>query len=1065
MLPKLVGQNEIYKRILNPEHITTFKTTANHSYKQARTKALEFARRKINTYAPTIKLQDVRAAFFVNWDAQSYYSLSENIRHLTMVMPEWLFVADSVDTAIVDIHAQALNLMRSHNVAVVPMISNFYNGRWNGDNVHRILSSHKKRERFIAQILEVLVMYKFQGVNIDFESLGKNAEEELIIFQRELFNALHPRGYLVTQDIAPLNSDYNLRELTSYNDYLVVMAYDMHYATSNPGPIADHKWVEGILGRICREVPSEKVLLSLAAYGYDWPNGDEAEDITYEEAIVRAREEEAEIIFDNSNYNLHFEYDDDNKVHHTVWFADAATSFNAMRAGSDYDIAGVALWRLGGEDSRIWNYFERELRNDSLAIHPFDISSMSTSRPSTGVDFEGEGEILDIVATPQEGTIKLGYNNDDQLISEENYQQLPTSYVIRKFGTAEKKIVLTFDDGPDPRYTPAILDILEAEHVPAAFFVLGENAESNLNLLRRLDRDGFEIGNHTFSHPNLAEISPERVRVELGATRRLIESVIGRSTVLFRAPYNADSEPETIQEIIPIVEAKEMNFYTVGESIDPLDWQKGVTADSIFTRIVAQKHNGSIILLHDAGGDRSQTVAVLPRVIRYFRDQGYTFTTICSLLGKTHDDIMPPLHDRKEVTLSQINWITVETIYWGEIIIFALFFIGIILSVARLVAVALLAFSQRRRQRDMQKRSSAQPLVSVIVPAYNEEITAVKTIGNLLHAAYPHLEIILIDDGSKDHTYQRVVEAYKGVAKVRVYTKPNGGKASALNYGIQQAHGELLVCIDADTVLDPDAIGNLVRLFDTEQVGAVAGNVKVGNERNMLTRWQAVEYITSQNFDRRAFDRLNAITVVPGAIGAFRTNAVNLVDGFATDTLAEDCDITMRLLAAGYDVRYADDALAFTEAPETMKMFLKQRFRWSFGIMQSIWKHRDMLFSHTRKNLGWIALPNMFLFQFILPLLSPLADLVMIASIIAGNWEQLFIYYLVFLVVDFSASAVAFWFEQESMSRLWLLIPQRFIYRQLMYWVLIKSMLSAMRGTLVGWGVLKRTGTAKISTK
>ena len=215
-------------------------------------------------------------------------------------------------------------------------------------------------------------------------------------------------------------------------------------------------------------------------------------------------------------------------------------------------------------------------------------------------------------------------------------------------------------------------------------------------------------------------------------------------------------------------------------------------------------------------------------------------------------------------------------------------------------------------------------------------MNAVSSLNNLLRTNYPNFEIIFVDDGSKDATYQKVTTAFSNNDKVFIFSKPNGGKASALNYGIQQSLADYVVCIDADTKLLPNAVSLLMRHFDQQgtsenMTGAVAGNVKVGNEVNAITRWQAIEYITSQNFDRKAFSAVNAITVVPGAIGAFRKKALEDAGGFTTDTLAEDCDLTVRILRCGYTIKNDNHAIAMTEAPETVRMFLKQRFRWSFG--------------------------------------------------------------------------------------------------------------------------------------
>ncbi|MDD5675030.1 MAG: glycosyltransferase, partial [Chitinivibrionales bacterium] len=469
------------------------------------------------------------------------------------------------------------------------------------------------------------------------------------------------------------------------------------------------------------------------------------------------------------------------------------------------------------------------------------------------------------------------------------------------------------------------------------------------------------------------------------------------------------------------------------------------------------------ILLHDGGGDRSQTLMALPRIIHYLKQQGYSFSTVAGMIGKTRDDVMPPLKDPHDRFLSHVNWIIALGLFLSGRLVFSLFIIAIVLSMGRTALIAFLAWRQKKisARRTLNGLNPA-PLVSIIVPAYNEEITAPRTIANLLDATYEPLEIIFVDDGSSDKTFAVVSQRFGKDPRVRVFTKANGGKASALNFGIARAGGAFLVCIDADTQLKPDAVGNLMRMFSDPATGAVAGNVKVGNARKILTKWQSIEYITSQNFDRRAFDLLNCILVVPGAIGAFRREAVVQAGGFTSDTLAEDCDLTIRLLSAGWRIRTCPGAIAFTEAPETVRMFIKQRFRWSFGILQSIWKNRSAMANPSHKTLGMVGLPNALLFSYMLPLFAPLTDLMMLFSIFFGNWRQIIIYYCAFTLVDTLAAFIAFSFEHERYGLLIYLVPQRIVYRALMYWVLIKSLFAALKGQLVGWGFLKRTGTVSV---
>lgn len=296
---------------------------------------------------------------------------------------------------------------------------------------------------------------------------------------------------------------------------------------------------------------------------------------------------------------------------------------------------------------------------------------------------------------------------------------------------------------------------------------------------------------------------------------------------------------------------------------------------------------------------------------------------------------------------------------------------------------------------------------------------------------------------------------------MKVFSKPNGGKASALNFGISHTDAEYVVCIDADTKLLPNAVSLMMRHFADEDAGAVAGNVKVGNEVNILTHWQSIEYISSQNIDRNAFAYFNGITVVPGAIGAFRKQAIEDAGGFTTDTLAEDCDLTIRILRCGYNIKNENKAIAYTEAPETLKQFMKQRFRWTFGVMQTFWKNRDALFNFKTGRVGWIVLPDMLLFKYIVPFLTPIADLLMLIGLLTGNIAQIGAYYLLFLLVDLVIAMVSFRYERENMLKLVSLIPQRIIYRWLMLIVLLRAFKRAIQGELQHWGVLKRTGNVK----
>ena len=1022
----------------------------------------------------------IRSAFYVAWDPQSFFSLKRSITKLNLVLPEWFFIDPKADTVFASVDQRGFDLMRYSGVKIMPMLSNNFNGIFRPEAISRIFKDDKKRKRLINDVLSQCVKNKFVGINVDLEELTEDGDEPMIQFMKELSEAFHAKGLLVTHNVSPFNTDYNYKKLSAYTDYLFLMAYDEYANDSDPGPISSQRWIEAAVDLVAKEIPSHKIILGMAGYGYDWPTAPgEEPTVTYQQALARARESEASIDFNNDTYNLHYNYEDDSNVVHNVYFTDAATNFNTMRFATEYGLAGTALWRLGSEDSRLWDFYDNDMRKPALSH--FNFTEFNKVESSNDVDYIGEGEVLDVLSTPKQGHITPTIDNAEMMIAEERYDSLPSMFVVKKYGKAKpKELVLTFDDGPDEDYTPKVLDILSKYHVPAAFFLVGLQAESNLPLVKRIYREGHEIGNHTFTHPNMAEVSEGRAKLEMKLTRLLIEAITGHSTVMFRAPYNADSEPETMQEMIPVAKAREENYLDIGESIDPEDWQPGITADTIFARTVAavESGRGNIILLHDAGGeDRTQTILALPRIIEYFQKKGYTFTNISNILHKTKDEVMPPVPKGSGYYLLQFNLVLAELGYWGGHFLFSMFIVFIILGMARLIFMTVLAIREhvQNKQRVYETQiDAAMPLVSVIVPAYNEEMNAVSSLQNLLLQNYPNFNVIFIDDGSKDATYEKVKAVFDGHPKVQVLTKPNGGKASALNYGIMQTDAAYVVCIDADTKLYPDAVSQLMKHFTITNadganqrpgvelpIGAVAGNVKVGNEVNMLTRWQAIEYISSQNFDRQAFAHINAITVVPGAIGAFLKKAISDAGGFTTDTLAEDCDLTIRILKAGYAVENENKSVAMTEAPESLAQFLKQRTRWSFGVMQTFWKHRDALFNFKYGSLGWCAMPNILLFQFIIPFFSPLADVFMIIGLATGNASRIGKYYLIFMIVDAAIALMAFIFEKERLCKLVWLIPQRLAYRWIMYIVLFRSLRKAVKGEIQHWGVLKRTGNVK----
>jgi cellulose synthase/poly-beta-1,6-N-acetylglucosamine synthase-like glycosyltransferase len=525
--------------------------------------------------------------------------------------------------------------------------------------------------------------------------------------------------------------------------------------------------------------------------------------------------------------------------------------------------------------------------------------------------------------------------------------------------------------------------------------------------------------------------------------------------------------------------AQDMGYLSVGLHVDPNDWQ-GPTADQIIQRVLAQVSDpnpdirGHVILLHDSGGDRSATVEALPRLIDALRAKGYEFVPVSQLAGMTHDQAMPPVPPQ---ALGRMVGLPVFLTYgWLGHAITTLFFAAIWLGVLRLLFLCVVALRnwQVESRRVPPELPAEPPLQSVLIPAHNEGKVIAETIRHILASDYSNLEVIVVDDGSKDNTAEVVRTVFANDARVRLITMPNGGKAAALNRGLAEARGEVVVALDADTYFPRDSIRKLVGWFADPDVGAVAGNAKVGNRVNIITRWQALEYITSQSLERRMLASLGCITVVPGAIGAWRREVLQELGGFPSDTLAEDQDLTISVLKGGCKVLYDSTAVAWTEAPDTVSDLIKQRFRWAFGTLQCLWKHRMATLKPRYGSLGLVAIPQTWVFQFMLSFLAPFVDFVLLWRLVfsaidvyehqsqfdSQTLQKVLFYYCAFILVDLCSAALALAMERTEDKKLlpWLVL-QRFGYRQLMYYIVIKAGFVALFGPLVGWNKLERKST------
>ena len=589
----------------------------------------------------------------------------------------------------------------------------------------------------------------------------------------------------------------------------------------------------------------------------------------------------------------------------------------------------------------------------------------------------------------------------------------------------------------------------------AAFFLVGANAEKYPGLVQRIVEEGHEIGNHTYYHPNLALCWPEHIRLELNATQLLIETITGRSTTLFRPPYAADTSPSKVSELMPLNLAQELGYLVVLENIDPQDWARP-GADVILQRVKQQRHDGSIILLHDAGGDREQTVEALPRILDYLKARGDTVVSLGTLLGTTRDALMPPVQAKGLNHF--VSGAGFRIFHAAEEFLWAFMIVATALVVLRTLTVIWLAARFRRTWPS----NFAEPL-SVLVAAYNEEKVIAETLRTVLATDYAgEIEVIVVDDGSRDQTAAEVEAIAVTDRRGRLLRQENRGKARALQRGLAAVRTGIVVFLDADTHCQSDTLRRLVEPFSDEGVGAVSGHAKVGNLRTFIARCQALEYTCGFNLDRRAYTRWNCMTVVPGAISAIRKSAIDDAGGLSLETLAEDTDLTLTLHKRGQRMVYVPEAIAWTEAPETVRTLARQRFRWAYGTLQCLWKHRDMVFNWKYRALGWFSLPSVWFFQIILVAITPMVDLFLLASLPFGAWRAVLPFVIAFLSMDVLLATLACILERESVLRAWRILPMRLIYRPMLSYVIWKAILRAIKGALVGWGKLERTASVPV---
>lgn len=995
----------------------------------------------------------------------TYHSLPRSCGQIDVLLPEWFTIEPKTLTldrtkldpdaqAAIDAHLRA----RGKAIEVLPTV------RLDGDRTAPFwaqLNDDAARAGLIGRLRDSVRAAGATGLCLDILPRLAGDPAAANRFVTEWGTAFRSRGYATCLVLDGESLHVPSDEALAVADHVVMRAFEQPWVGSPAAPLAPDTFFEATVRQALKRVGPDKLIVATGTFATDWISGRPMpEKIPFAEALTRISTAGAGVRMAGRARNSFSSFVDAKGQRHQVWMLDAASLHNQLRVLDRLGVQGVALSDLGFEDPGVWPVIRSALHGGVDLLH-----RLRTVYLDGYVSYVGDGPFLRYLAPLKTGRRSVGFDGTGQ-ITELAYQQVPAATRVERYGrAAPDQIVLSFDDGPHPDFTPPILDILRDAGVPATFFVVGNASARSPGLITRILAEGHEIGSHTFMHPRMAQISTYRAVVEVNSVQKLINTLTGRGMMLYREPFMRGDGPLSAQTAEPLRLLNGAGYIVAGSEIVPNDWQDNSAAEiarQVLDQVRAGK--GNVIVLHDGGSDRSKTVKALPVIIDELRAQGYRFTTMADILGRDRDSVMP----RVEVPNALMDGMSFSAIALGQRALVVLFWVAIAVGFVRSLSILVLSFFRRRSDAEYVGR---MPSVAVIIPAFNEQVVIAKSVRAALASRYPDVSVIVVDDGSTDDTLARLQGEFADNPRVRILTQANRGKWAALNHAVSVATADIAVCIDADTQIDARALTWLCRHFSDPGVGAVAGKVRVGNRRGLLTRLQALEYATSQSIDRWAMDHINAMLVVPGAIGAWRLSAVRAVNGYSPVTLSEDADLTVSILRAGHRVVYEENAIAVTEAPARIRPFLNQRLRWALGMLQVGWKHKRAVIEG--RSVGLVSLPDLAFFGYLFPLLAPLADLLFFWYLydmltagpqgIGAAPSHLFLGYLALPLIDLAIAAVALRRDRTESWWMLLLFPfQRLFYRQLLYFSVYRALVRAATGKLAQWQKAERFGLADI---
>ncbi len=509
-------------------------------------------------------------AFYANWDDNSLPDLKKHLGQIDWLIPDWYSLQGKGMDLTPEIDENVLKLLHksAHVPFVLPLLTNASDAGWDGQGLAALLANPRLRRDRIASLTNAILSHGFQGVVVQFAGIGPDRGADEITFLGELAQVLH-KNHLLLATLRPLDTPVD-RALGEICDMIIVQGAPPNLSA----PLAPAPQVSAQLRGQLAHIPAQKLALTLGNYGRDWSRGG-VQDLGFRDVMLRAQDHNTLPQFDRLSGSPVLRYTDQG-ISHEIWFTDAVSAQNILLAVQDVPLAGYAMWRLGSEDPTIWHALARHWRAkpDEFAKIPM----------ADDVFLTGSGDLLRVTTAPVDGKRQI---TTTPLQWSARYETLAVPITVNRSGALRGAVSLTFDDGPDRRWTPQILDILATESAPATFFVTGANAAFAPDLLQRMIDEGHELGNHTFTHPNLATTSDAAAILEINGTQRLVEATVGRKMRMFRAPYVGDSEPATPAEIRPLILAQERGLIVVSLRADSHDW-KNVTADQIVASVLAE---------------------------------------------------------------------------------------------------------------------------------------------------------------------------------------------------------------------------------------------------------------------------------------------------------------------------------------------------------------------------------------------------------------------------------------------------------------------------------------------